>query len=143
MVQAELTDGTKIFVLKIEQFVTLSVFKQALGNELYSQISFEMEEIIKKCDGFYWNHTKDIDNDLFEEKIGEMFEKTAFFKKLTKKKAEEILRDNLRFYGREGNMDSGMFEASYERGLVANKCYDFAREWVIEKYPHLKPTTEI
>lgn len=142
MIKAELTNGTKIFVLKIEQYVTLSVFKQALGNELHSQVSAEVEEIIKKCDEFYWNHAKDIDNDRFEEMIGEMFERTAFFKKLTKKKAEEILRDSLRQYGRDGSMDSGMFEASYERGMVVNKCYEIAREWVIRKYPHLKPNEE-
>lgn len=137
MKKAELTNGAKIFVLKIEQFVTLTVFKQALGNELYMQISLEVENIIKDVDVFYSNYAKDIDNDLWEEKINQMFKRNVFFRILTKKKAEEILRHTLMYYGRDGGMDSGMFEASYERGMVVNKCYELAEEWIIKKYPHL------
>jgi hypothetical protein len=143
MKKAELVNGTKIFVLKIEQFVTLSVFTQALGNQLYTDISPETEKIILKCDSFYFNHTKDMDTDTFEKMVDEFFNNLTFFKELTKKKAEEILRDNLKWHGRDGNMDSGMLEASYERGLIVNKCYDLTREWIIENYPHLRPTTEI
>lgn len=136
MIKAELVSGTKVFVLKIEHLVTLSVFTQALGNQLYTDISPETEEIVNESE------RHNIDTDTYEKTVDEFFNNLTFFKKLTKKKAEEILRDNLKWHGRDGNMDSGMLEASYERGLIVNKCYDLTREWIIQKYPHLKPNNE-
>lgn len=142
MVKAELTNGTKIFVLKIEQYVSLSVFTKALGNQLYNEISSETEEIIHKCDGFIFDHRKSIDDTKFEEMVDEFFNNLTFFKKLTKSNSEQILRDSLKQYGRDGSIEQELFEASYERGMIVNKCYDLAREWVKEKYPYLKPNEE-
>lgn len=135
MVKSELTDGTKIFVVKTEHYVSLSVFIRAIRNEFYSTISEEVESIISTTEhspirGFF-------DSESFEVRIDEYIINHPFFKKLTKSKSEKILRHSLKMYGREGDLDDTLYEASYERGYVLEKCYDIAREWVIKNYPYL------
>jgi hypothetical protein len=133
MIKAELTNGTNIFVVKIEHYVTLSIFTKVLGFEFYNDISQEVEKIIGDSEGYFGTLTQ-----VYDSKLDELIDNKPFFKKLTKKKAEELLRINLKMYGREGAIDSSMYEASYERGEALNRCYDMAREWLIEKFPHLK-----
>ena len=135
MVKSELTDGTKIFVVKTEHYVSLPVFIRAIRNEFYNTISEEIESILFKTEhspirGFF-------DSKSFEEMIEEFIINHPFFKKLTKSKSEKILRRSLKMYGREGDLDDTLYEASYERGYVLEKCYDISREWVIKNYPYL------
>jgi hypothetical protein len=139
MIKAELTNGTKIFVLKIEHYVTLGVFTKALANEFYNHISERLESVIND------NHYRlSYNTDKFDFELNELITNSkSFFKTLTKKKVEELLRDNLRNYGREGSIDGTLFEASYERGLALNKCHEIAREWLKKKYPHLVSDEEI
>jgi hypothetical protein len=134
MIKAELTDGTNIFVVKIEHYVTLSMFTRALGIEFYDEISQEVEVIIRDSEVHFRSGLTQV----YDSKLDELMDNNSFFKKLTKKRAEELLRFNLKMYGREGSIDSTMYEASYERGEALNRCYDMARQWVIEKFPHLK-----
>ena len=133
MIKGTLTTGTNVFVIKIEHFVSLDVFTRALGNEFYDSISEELENLINTTvERLTWN------NGEFEPGLDKIFETQSFFKKLTKKRAEELLRYNLKLYGKEGSIDTSLYEASYERGEAINRCYKMAREWVIEKFPHLK-----
>ena len=133
MIKAELTNGTNIFVVKVEHYVTLGVFVRVLGNELYNEISEEVEIIVRKIENPF---RRDVET--YEPELDKLISDNSFFKKLTKKRAEELLRFNLKMHGKEGSIDSTMYEASYERGEALNRCYDMAREWVVEKFSHLK-----
>ncbi len=64
MIKAELTDGTNIFVVKIEHYVTLSIFTKVLGIEFYDEISQEVEEIIKDSEGRFGTLTQVYDSKL-------------------------------------------------------------------------------
>lgn len=141
MTKAELTNGTKIFVLKIEQFVSLSSFTKALGNHFYDLISEKLEKMIIYCDYATPSDWK-FDDEKFKSEVDVLIKEMIKTEKLTKRKVEKILKDSLRLYGREGSKEDGMFEASYERGEALNKCYSTAREWITNKYPHLKPNED-
>jgi hypothetical protein len=133
MRKTELTNGAKIFVVNVKQYVSLDVFTRALGNEYYDSISEKLENLINSTvEQFKWS------NGEFEPGLDKLFEDKSFFKSLTKKGAEELLRYNLKLYGREGSIDTSLYEASYERGEAINRCYEVAREWVMKKYPHLQ-----
>jgi hypothetical protein len=135
MKKGELTNGTKVFVLKIEHFVSLDVFARALGNELYDSISQDLEEIIFDFDKIRYRSS--IDFKSFESQLDELLGSSSFIKTLNKKRAEELLRWDLKFYGKKGSIDDFEFEASYERSATLNKCHEITRKWVMEKYPHL------
>lgn len=132
MRKAELTNGTKVFVLNIQQYVSANVFAVALRNEFYSEISEELEEILNQ-----YAHLRVEDTNLIDERLNNLFTECDFIKNLTKKKAEKILRVNLKMYGREGNIEDETYSASYERGQALNICYEMSLEWVKKKYPHL------
>ncbi|WP_286709986.1 MULTISPECIES: hypothetical protein [Sphingobacterium] len=57
--------------------------------------------------------------------------------KLTKKRAEEILKTQIRLFGKQGEHQSGFFESTDEVGEEYNSTYDSVREWIMNKYPHL------
>ena len=63
-----------------------------------------------------------------------------FPEKLTKKKAEKILRRSLFFWGTQGQFEDGYFEATYEEGQRYNDIYENAYEWVGLKYEWLSKT---
>ena len=139
MKKSQLTTGENIFVVRTEHLVTLSVFCIALRNHFYVKLGHKLEDLIRdgeiseRSRGSYYPTPISI-----EDEIRKIIEDESIFKKLTKKDAEDILKTSLKFYGREGMIEDGDYESSYERGLALNICYDMSREWVIKKYPHLK-----
>lgn len=137
MTRAELVNGTKVFVVKIEQLVSLGVFSRALGNEFYTHLSEEIEQIIHDTEhNPFRGH---FDTEGFERSIEELVDGSEFFKRMSKHKAQRLLRANLRLYGREGSIDSTDYEASFERGFALARCRDAAHDWVVQKYPYLEP----
>lgn len=143
MIKSELTNGTKIFVVRTEHYVSLGVFVLALRNHFYVHLSQKIEDLIREEEtperdfGYV-----DFKSKNFEEELETIITNEIVINKLTKKKAEEILKHSLKFYGREGQIEDADYEASYERGLALDVIYKIVREWVIKKYPHLKPNEE-
>lgn len=132
MRKSELTNGTKILVVNIKHFVSIGVFATALRNEFYDSISPELENIIHD-DVPQWTYG----GEKFEPKLDELLKNSTFFENLTKIEAEEMLKLNLKYHGKEGSIDTTLYEASYERGEALNRCYNIAREWVEKKFPYL------
>jgi hypothetical protein len=60
-----------------------------------------------------------------------------FDNKISKKKAEEILKRGLFFEGLHGSYEDGYFEASFEEGQCWNAIYNMAYDWVKSKYDWL------
>jgi hypothetical protein len=60
-----------------------------------------------------------------------------FDNKISKKKAEEILKKGLFFEGLHGSYEDGYFEASFEEGERWNAIYNMAYDWVKSKYDWL------
>lgn len=60
-----------------------------------------------------------------------------FDEKLSKKKAEEILKKGLFFDGLNGSYEDGYFEASFEEGERWNAIYGKTYNWVKSKYEWL------
>jgi hypothetical protein len=60
-----------------------------------------------------------------------------FDNKISKKKAEEILKRGLFFEGLHGSYEDGYFEASFEEGQRWNEIYNMAYDWVKSKYEWL------
>lgn len=58
--------------------------------------------------------------------------------KLTKARAEKILKNQIRLFGRQGEHPPGFFESTDEVGEEYNRTWDIAHEWVLSKYPDLK-----
>lgn len=139
MKKGQLTSGENVFIIRVEHLVSLGTFCIALRNHFYLNLSHKFEEIVRESElseksRGYLKQTRSIEEQLFE-----LIQEESIFKKLTKKEAENILKTSLMFHGRYGEIEDTDYEASYERGFALNTCYDFAREWVIKKYPHLKP----
>jgi hypothetical protein len=132
MKKAELTNGTKVFVLNIQQFVSASVFAVSLRNEFYTEIAEKLEVILNN-----YAYLRVENTELFDESLNNMFLECDFIEKMTKKKAEELLRLNLKMYGKEGSIEDEMYSSSYERGEALNRCYQIALEWVKKNYPYL------
>ena len=78
------------------------------------------------------------DRDFATALTDEYFNKhESFPKNLTKKRAEEILKNSLFFFGLQGQYEDTYFEASYEEGSRRNEIYSDALEWVKSKYEWL------
>lgn len=108
MRKSNLTDGTPMLVMKIDQFVTLRVFAQALTDFYVSAFNSDSKTIID-------------------------------FDKLWKTQAIDILKHQLRKFGRDGDYKDGFFEAcEADEGKFYNGVYALATEWVLKHYPYLK-----
>jgi hypothetical protein len=68
MKKAELTNGTKVFVLNIQQFVSASVFAVSLRNEFYTEIAEKLEVILNN-----YAYLRVENTELFDESLNNMF----------------------------------------------------------------------
>lgn len=57
--------------------------------------------------------------------------------KLTKKRAEEILKTQIRLFGKQGEHPDGFFESTDEIGEEYNETVDIVHKWIMNKYPNL------
>jgi hypothetical protein len=133
MKKSKLTDGRNVFVVTMRQHVTSSMFVMALTNHFYDEISGELEELLRGGQISRGNLFVDpVDEDI----INFVVSKNPFTK-MTKTEGKNILYDSLTFYGIQGSLQDGYFEASYERGLAYEHCNKYAKIWVSKNYPYL------
>lgn len=59
---------------------------------------------------------------------------------LKKRKALEILKQELFNYGMQGEYHDGMFEASFEIGQERNRLSEICNNWVQSNYPYFERT---
>ena len=138
MKKGQLTSGVNIFIVRTEHLVSLGTFCIALRNHFYLNLSYKFEEMVRESEMSEKSRGYLVPAISVEKQLFELIQEESIFKKLTKKEAEKILKNSLMFYGRYGEIEDTDYEASFERGFALNTCYDMAREWLINKYPHLK-----